>query len=367
MNTNDYQNREPSGTHGPLGPVFAGNLEFADISFSIGDNRLLENINLKLNAGETTCLLGPSGCGKSTLLRIAAGLTPQTTGTIFLDGIDIASERVFMPPERRGIGLMFQDYALFPHLTVVENVAFGLYALSKADAQNTAERALDRVGLLHHRNSLPGTLSGGEQQRVALARTIVPRPQVILMDEPFSGLDQRMRETLRAETLSVLKESRATTLLVTHDPLEALEVSDRIVLMRQGRIVQTGTPDEMYNNPVDIDAARFFSEANEFISKVAGGAVTTPLGRFSVNGFDEDEAVVVLVRPDSIHKSKKTSLPLGIVILAQKRGNGTMCKVQMEGSDQIITARLSTAEEIKVGDICSFSCSRNHFLAFKAT
>ena len=217
------------------------------------------------------CLLGPSGSGKTTLLRIAAGIEPQTLGRVLLNDREIAGPSVFLPPEQRSIGLVFQDFALFPHLTILDNVRFGLTALSREEARREAHIALSRVGLEHHANSFPHVLSGGEQQRVALARALAPRPAVLLMDEPFSGLDSRLKDTVRAETLAILRESRATAIVVTHDAEEAMRLGDRIALLKSGRLVQAGRAEELYLKPADLFVAGFFSELNVFESRVRGG------------------------------------------------------------------------------------------------
>lgn len=351
---------------GKTPPVFAGNIGFDNICFSTSGVEILRNITFSLNAGEVACLLGPSGCGKTTLLRIAAGITAQTSGKVLLDDTEIAGPNAFLPPEKRNIGLMFQDYALFPHLSVIDNVAFGLYALSRAEALQTAEQALQRVGLLHHRNSYPHILSGGQQQRVALARAIVPRPQVMLMDEPFSGLDQRLRETVRGETLGLLREARATTILVTHDPVEAFEVADQIILMREGQVAQIGTPDELYRKPVDIHAARFFSAANEFETQIKSCAVHTPLGTFAVKSMQEGERVTVLFRPNAIVPSVLKLGTPGTVISVRNLGTALSCRVGFAGCDTPMLVRLPVTAAVKPGDDLTFSYAEEDVLVFKS-
>ena len=205
-----------------------------------------------------------------------------------------------MPPEKRSIGLMFQDYALFPHLTVLRNVMFGLTALDRKARAEEAHAALARVGLAHLAESYPHEISGGEQQRVALARAIVPRPGVLLMDEPFSGLDSRLRDSVRADTLSVLREAGATAVIVTHDPEEAMRMADRIVLMRGGRIVQQGGAEELYDRPQSLFVARFFSALNELGGAVSSGRAVTRIADFACDGHSEGAAVIVAVRPQGV-------------------------------------------------------------------
>ena len=265
------------GQRGTAGAIIASRLAFEEVSHVYpGNVAALDKVSLAVEPGEIVCLLGPSGCGKTTLLRVAAGIERQTGGRVLVDDQELAGPSTFMPPEQRGIGLMFQDYALFPHMSLLANVTYGLRALSKADAEIAARRALSRVGLEDYAGEYPHLLSGGEQQRVALARAIAPRPPVLLMDEPFSNLDRRMRDDVRDETVAVLREARATTIVVTHDPEEAMRMADRIALMRAGRLVQVGRPEELYRHPVDLMTARFFSEINEVAGTVRGRGGSRP-------------------------------------------------------------------------------------------
>jgi iron(III) transport system ATP-binding protein len=285
---------------GKAGPVFAGEVTFDNVSYATRGKQILSGINLKANAGKIACLLGPSGCGKTTVLRIAAGILRPSSGRVFLDTMEMSGPRKFVPPERRNIGLVFQDFALFPHMTAQQNVAYGLYALDRAQALKIAGLALERVGLGHAMTRYPGSLSGGEQQRVALARAIVPRPQVVLLDEPFSGLDQRLKDSVRDETLALLRETHATAILVTHDPDEALAFADQIHVMQAGRIAQSGSPEEVLHRPSNRDVARFFRNYNSFSGVVRAGRVTTPLGPLPAPGYADGQEVDVLVAPTGI-------------------------------------------------------------------
>ena len=256
---------------GKAGPVFAGQVAFENVSYDIRGKKILHDVSLKAEAGKIACLLGPSGCGKTTVLRLAAGILRPTSGRILLDQYEVAGPTRFLPPERRNIGLVFQDFALFPHMTAQENVAYGLYALERKEALRVAGLALERVGLAHAMTRYPTSMSGGEQQRVALARAIVPRPQVVLLDEPFSGLDQRLKDSVRDETLALLRETRATAILVTHDPDEALSFADHIHVMQDGRIAQSGKPEDLIHRPNNRGVARFFRNYNSFRSVVKAG------------------------------------------------------------------------------------------------
>src|SRR5918995_461327 len=263
------------GQRGTTGASIPAELAFESVSQVYGSLRALDAVSLAIKPAELVCLLGPSGCGKTTLLRIAEGVESPTEGRVLLDRREVTGPKLFLPPEERGIGLMFQDYALFPHLSIIENVKFGLRDLAARDAEIAAKRALARVGLEHYASDYPHVLSGGEQQRVALARSIAPRPGVLLMDEPFSNLDRRMRDAIRDETVAILRETGATTIVVTHDPEEAMMIADRIVLMRSGQVVQQGSAEEIYTRPVDLFAARFFCDFNEVEGVIEGGRVST--------------------------------------------------------------------------------------------
>ena len=273
-------------------------LETTGLTRRAGGRAIVEDVTLAVAAGQVTCLLGPSGCGKTTTLRIIAGVDRQDAGIVRLGGEVVSDGRRHLPPEARGVGLMFQDFALFPHLTVARNVAFGL-----RDAPGAAARVaelLDRVGLARHADLHPHELSGGEQQRVALARALAPRPRVMLMDEPFSGLDNRLRDDIRDATLGVLKEEGTGVLLVTHEPDEAMRMADEIALMRDGRIVQQASPYNIYNAPADRAAAAFFSDVNALAGVVRGALTDTPFGRFLAPGLPDGTRVDIVFRPQHV-------------------------------------------------------------------
>ncbi|MBP7000556.1 ABC transporter ATP-binding protein [Amaricoccus sp.] len=274
-------------------------LALAGVSHGYDGVDVVSDVSLELEAGEVVCLLGPSGCGKSTLLKIAAGVERQRAGTVALDGRIVSDAARHLPPEARGVGLVFQDFALFPHLRVLDNVAFGLRG-PRPERERRALALIDRVGLAGHAAKYPHQLSGGEQQRVALARALAPQPRILLMDEPFSGLDDRLRDEVRDETLDLLKEEGAAVLMVTHEPEEAMRMADRIALMRAGRIVQQAPPFEIYNAPADKAAALFFSDLNVLPGVVRDGAVETAFGSFPGEGRPEGAAVEVAIRPQHL-------------------------------------------------------------------
>ncbi|WP_366555836.1 ABC transporter ATP-binding protein [Aquibaculum sediminis] len=276
------------------------NLVFEHVSHAYGNLRAVDDVSLSVDAGELVCLLGPSGCGKTTLLRLAAGLEVLQRGRVLIGDEVMADGQRDVPPEERSVGLVFQDFALFPHLSVQENVAFGVRKASRNERAARARAALKQVAMEDYGEAYPHTLSGGQQQRVALARALAPQPSLMLLDEPFSGLDVQLRQEVRDETLHVLKRSGAATLMVTHDPEEAMFMADRIALMHQGRIQQIGRPEELYYQPVSAFVAAFFGEINRLESSVRDGQVETPLGMLDAQGLGEGAAVDVLIRPEAI-------------------------------------------------------------------
>lgn len=278
-----------------------GILKILGVSHAYGETAAVTGVDLSVASGEVVCLVGPSGCGKSTVLRLAAGLEYVQAGKIELRGAIVGDGAGrHLPPEKRHVGLVFQDFALFPHLTVSGNVGFGLVELPEPERGRRIQETLRQVGLHDVGHVYPHALSGGQQQRVALARALAPKPSLMLMDEPFSGLDERLREQVRDETLHVLRRAGAASLLVTHDPVEALFMADRIYLMREGRIVQAGTPREIYDRPANLFAARFFSTINHLRGTIKDGMAHTALGSF---GYDLPKAgphLTIAFRPESV-------------------------------------------------------------------
>ena len=260
---------------------------------------VVRDVTLRVGAGEILCLLGPSGCGKSTTLRAIAGIERQSRGAIRADGEVLSDGAVHLPPEARGVGLIFQDFALFPHLSVARNVGFGLRG-PRAEIRARVAALLERVDLAGHADKAPHMLSGGEQQRVALARALAPRPRIMLMDEPFSGLDNRLRDGIRDETLQLLKDEGTAVVLVTHEPEEAMRMADQIALMRDGAVVQTGAPYNIYHAPIDRDAAAFFSDINVITGKVRGALTDTAFGQFLAPGVADGTEVEIVFRPQHV-------------------------------------------------------------------
>ncbi len=260
------------------------------------------SLHLSAAPGDLLTLIGPSGCGKSTVLRLVAGLDRPDEGSIDIAGDTVTGHRQWQPPERRRVGLVFQDHALFPHLDVAGNVAFGLNRLPRADRSRRVGEVLDLVRLGHLAGRYPHELSGGEQQRVALARALAPRPAVVLLDEPFSSLDENLRAQVRADTVAVLRETGTTAVLVTHDQTEALSVGDRVVVMRDGAIEQTDTPHRVFEAPSTRFVASFMGEADFLPAHVRDALLTCEIGVVStVPGWaDCDVDVDVVLRPHEV-------------------------------------------------------------------
>lgn len=329
----------PNGTPRRAAATFAASLSFENVGRRYGDAIALDDVSLAIAPGEVVCLLGPSGCGKTTLLRLAAGIERPTSGRVLINGQEVAGPSRFKPPEERSVGFMFQDFALFPHLTILQNVSFGLKALPRKDAEREARAMLTRVGLASMSDAYPHILSGGQQQRVALARAIVPRPAVILMDEPFSGLDVQLRDSMQEETIALLRETRATAVIVTHHPEEAMRLADRIAVLRCGGIVQTGTAEDLYDHPSELFVARLFSEINEIAYRTKGGAIETPLGRVPAPGIADGDIAILGLRERGIRvREPGQGLP-GRILHSKFLGDIALLEVGVQGFDAPLRVR----------------------------
>ena len=293
-------------------------LRLSGLRHAYGGREVLRGVDLEAGRGEILCLLGPSGCGKTTLLRLVAGLEPLQAGRIELGGEPVAEPGREVPPEGRRVGFVFQDYALFPHLTVGENVAFGLRKghapnaprMTRGERAWQVAEALARVGLETYAGAYPHMLSGGQQQRVALARALAPRPRVVLLDEAFASLDARLRDQVRDDTLHVLQTAGIPALIVTHDAEEAMFMADRIALMREGRVVQVGTPEQLYLHPREPFVATFLGEVNRMPARVRDGRAETAIGALPAPARLPDGPAEVLLRPE------------GLRLLPADRGDG---------------------------------------------
>jgi iron(III) transport system ATP-binding protein len=358
-------------------PAASPRLLIEHLSRSFSGRRVVDDVSLSVAPGQVTCLLGPSGCGKSTTLRMIAGVEHADAGRVVIDGAEVASPNRHLPPEARSVGLMFQDFALFPHLTVAANVAFGLTGDRAAKARRVDE-LLERVNLQGFGGKHPHELSGGEQQRVALARALAPRPKVMLMDEPFSGLDNRLRDGIRDTTLEILKEEGAAVVLVTHEPDEAMRMADEIALMRAGRVVQRGAPYNVYNAPIDKAAAAFFSDIN-VIRGISKGALTqTPFGAFLTPGHADGASVDIVIRPQHLRidfdragrgpnpTAQEGSAARGIVLRARFLGRESLVDFRMEFDGSILTASVPNVFLPKPGTNLWLMIRRDRCFVFPA-
>ncbi len=353
-------------------------LEIRKLRRAFDGRAVVDDVSFAIQPGQVTCLLGPSGCGKSTTLRMIAGVEMQDSGEIYVDG-QLVCDTVFrLPPERREIGLMFQDFALFPHLSVADNVAFGLKNASRAEKRARVEELLARVDLLRFIDGFPHQLSGGEQQRVALARALAPRPKIMLMDEPFSGLDNRLRDGIRDETLSILKEENTAVLLVTHEPEEAMRMGDEIALMRDGRIVQQGAPYNVYTRPVDRAAVAFFSDTNVLKARVSGALADTPFGQFLAPGVPDDTDVDIVFRPQHVRidfdrngvgpkpTASDGTAARGVVQRARFMGNESLVEFAMDFDGSVLRATVPNVFLPKPGTVMWLTIRRDRCFVFQA-
>jgi iron(III) transport system ATP-binding protein len=335
-----------------------------DVRHAFAGSEVLHGVSLNAEAGEILCLLGPSGCGKTTLLRLVAGLERVQSGRIAIDGRSVAATGAHVPPERRNVGMVFQDFALFPHLSAADNVAFGIDA-GPRERRALAEDLLARVGMGTYADAFPHTLSGGQQQRVALARALAPHPLLLLLDEPFSGLDARLRGKLRDDTLHLLKGSGVATVMVTHDPEEAMFMADRIALMERGRVVQLGTPAELYLHPTSAFATEFFGEVNRLAATVAAGVVATPFGSLPAGDIADGHQVDVLIRPEALFLTAPRdpgSVPARVVA-ARLLGRTSLLHLEVAGGIHL-HARIPDDNLPAEGERCALRLDRRKAYVF---
>ena len=309
-----------------------------NLNHTINNNDILQNINLELEKDKIACILGPSGCGKTTLLKLIAGLIKIKSGEIFLNNTMVSSTDKHIPTEKRKVGFLFQDYALFPHLTVKENLNFAIKY--KKNIKHDIDEIIEIIKLPNSLQKYPHELSGGEQQRVALARAIISQPDYLLLDEPFSSLDLNLKEEIRDDTLHLLQKSNVTVLIVTHDPFEAMFISNKIYIMKQnGKIIQSGTPEQLYNNPTNSYVANFFGETNKFKGLVKNNQVETPIGQIKTSKNMENQQVEIHVRPQAI-KLQQEETPVngikGTVVASKLMGSYSFVHISVLNKDNEI-------------------------------
>jgi iron(III) transport system ATP-binding protein len=341
-------------------------LELEGVSRSFGARCAIDALTLRLPQGTIGCLLGPSGCGKTTALRCIAGFESIDAGTIRARGRVLSQPNAIEPPENRHIGMVFQDYALFPHLTVEDNIRFGLHALDRPARVRRVDEVLTSVGLTEHRRHYPHQLSGGQQQRVALARALAPGPELVLLDEPFSSLDVELRERLGAEVRTVLKALNATALLVTHDQQEAFAVADMVGVMREGRLEQWDSPYDLYHRPATRFVADFIGQGVFVTGEVIGAdAVRTEIGTVRTNGhrLPAGRRVDLLLRPDDVIHDDASEL------------RAEVCQRAFRGAEFLYTLRLPSGAVLlslvpshhnhAVGELIGIRIEPDHVVAFE--
>jgi iron(III) transport system ATP-binding protein len=302
----------------------------------------VDHLSLELAKGEILALLGPSGCGKTTTLRLIAGFERPDTGVVVIGGRVMADGRTFVPPERRGVGVVFQEYTLFPHLTVEENVLFGLRHLATHDRARRLRDMLEMVGLGAFARRYPHELSGGQQQRVALARALAPRPAVLLLDEPFSNLDADLRTQMLHEVYAILRNLETTAVFVTHDHEEAFMVADRVGVLNGGRLEQLSCPEEIYHRPATRFVARFVGQANFLPGRVVRTGIQTDIGTFpNPRSLPEGAAVEVMIRPHQL-ELRPDATGSGLVVARRFRGADALVVVQLPSGVTLYSYQPST-------------------------
>ncbi|MEU8106323.1 ABC transporter ATP-binding protein [Nonomuraea muscovyensis] len=318
--------------------------------------RVLDGLDLTVPAGLLAAVLGPSGCGKTTLLRVVAGFLRADAGTVELGGRIVCGPGVHVPPERRRVGIVPQEGALFPHLSVAANVAFGLTGTGRAERRRRTGEMLELVGLPGHGERMPHELSGGQQQRVAVARALAPAPDLVLLDEPFNALDSALRAGVRADVRAALRATGATGLLVTHDQQEALSTADLVAVLRKGRVAQCGTPEEVYRRPADLWVAGFVGEAVFLPATVEDGTAATPLGRIPLAGDRRGPGGVVVLRPEQLVLGEAgTRGTCGTVVDVRFYGHDAMVRVAVAGLDEPVAVRVAGPAGVRPGERAAVS------------
>ena len=344
-------------------------LDFRNIMHAYNGKPSVDNVSFSANRGEVVTLLGPSGCGKTTVLRLAAGLERPRGGEIWLDGKLLSDASHVIAPEERGVGYMFQDYALFPHLSVLENVVFGLQQKGSVATRRGLD-VLAETDLEALADAYPHELSGGQQQRVALARALAPNPSVILLDEPYAGLDSRLRERIRDQMLHVLKASQTAALMVTHDAEEAMFMSDNIVVLRDGEVQQTGRPVNLYCQPNSSFVAEFFGEVNQFDGVVANGQIQTVLGDFAApEGCGDGQQVQIVIRHEALNIEPDSTGANAEVMEARLLGRASLIHLSVPtGTDELhLHARVPGLNSLESGSRVRITVDPSQAFVFPVT
>ena len=341
-------------------------LKVSGISISYGDNKVVDEVSFNLRRGDIGCLLGPSGCGKTTIMRAIAGFEPVIEGQIELRDIAVANKGFSQPPELRRVAMVFQDFALFPHLTIFENIAFGLQGIDADAKARRVTELLELVGLEGTAQRYPHVLSGGQQQRIALARALAPKPELLLLDEPFSSLDAELREGLAKDVRRIIKQEGATALLVTHDQHEAFATADEIGVMQQGKIHQWGSAYDIYHEPSTRFVADFIG-AGVFLpaSVTENNTLDTPLGEFAYEGKQGQQPgtrLQLLVRPDDITHDDDSTINAEVINRTFK-GSHIMYELQLADQQQVLCLAPSHHDH-QVGEKIGIVMDIEHLIVF---
>lgn len=342
----------------------APRLRVENLNWTNSGKKIVSDISLSLFPGEVLCLLGDSGCGKTSLLRLISGLEKEDSGEIFINEEIISSKKFNALPENRPVSMIFQDYALFPHMTVYQNIAYGVSALQKEQKKSKIDKIIRDLDIQEHLKKYPHELSGGEQQRVALARAIAPEPLILLMDEPFSGLDRSLREYIREETISLLRNSQAAIILVTHDPEEAMLVGDRIALMRNGKINQIGTNDEMIFQPINDYTVSTFSNVNTYQSVIKNKKVETPFGFFEIPDNISGNQAKILIRDQAFQIVSPTENNSYKVNQIDYTGENSRIELRATNSDTQVKITVPGKTSVKLDDKIGLSVDERYVHIF---
>ncbi|WP_435332612.1 ABC transporter ATP-binding protein [Haloarchaeobius sp. TZWWS8] len=345
-------------------------LELEGVAKSYGSEEVITDLSLAVREGEILTLLGPSGCGKTTTLRLVAGLERIDGGAVSLNGETVSDSTTYVPPEQRGVGVVFQEFALFPHMTAAENIAFGLTEESDAETERRVDDMLDLVGLQSHRDAYPDELSGGQQQRIALARSLAPEPRILLLDEPFSNLDVDLRVEMREEVRRILKEAGVTAISVTHDQEEAMSISDRVAVMNDGNLEQVGRPEQVFQHPESRFVAGFLGHASFLSGFLRGDTVQTGVGdidRETMHGLAQEydgTRLDVLVRPDDISANPCPSGEAnGRVVYRRYLGPTILYRVELDNGD-VIECMHNHTDQVELDQNVRVDLTADHDLAW---